>query len=55
MARQPSVDQIDQLIKDLEQTEQRSMMPEVKQQASRLLASARGFRQELAEYRRVTP
>lgn len=54
-AKQPSVEQIDQLIRDLGPTARSSAFPAVRDQAQRLLPVAERFRDELAEYRRVCP
>lgn len=50
MAKQPTIPQIEQLIKDLRDTKDRSSFPAVREQASLLLPVAEQFRERLAAY-----
>jgi hypothetical protein len=55
MAKQPQTEQIDQLIKDLSVTIDKTAFPRVREAAEALLPVAHDFRDKLRSYRKVTP
>ncbi len=54
MAKQVEVEQLDQMIKDFENTARTSSMPQVRELAGRMLPLCRDLRSDLALYRKIT-